>query len=125
MSESNETPQAVSAGLADYQCYKIVKAGRIVDVDKSRRHLVVELADGSHEIIDVTLPGTFLKSNRGPNVGDYFVVYEDGYESWSSQVAFEEGYSRIPADSVMTDTTAAEEDTEQHTHDGELHVSNV
>lgn len=28
------------------------------------------------------------------NTGDY-VVYDDGYESWSPQKAFEEGYTRV------------------------------
>ena len=30
-----------------------------------------------------------------PKNGDYFVVYDDGYESISPQKAFEEGYRRI------------------------------
>lgn len=34
-----------------------------------------------------------LKHN--PQVGGYFVVYADGYQSWSPAQAFEGGYSRI------------------------------
>jgi hypothetical protein len=30
-----------------------------------------------------------------PQVGGYYVVYEDGYKSWSPAKAFEEGYSRL------------------------------
>ena len=30
-----------------------------------------------------------------PQVGGYFVVYKDGYKSWSPAEAFEEGYTRI------------------------------
>lgn len=30
-----------------------------------------------------------------PVAGGYFVVYEDGYESFSPAKAFEEGYTRI------------------------------
>ena len=30
-----------------------------------------------------------------PKPGDYFVVYDDGYESYSPAKAFEEGYTRI------------------------------
>jgi len=30
-----------------------------------------------------------------PQVGDYYVCYEDGYESWSPAKAFEEGYTRL------------------------------
>lgn len=30
-----------------------------------------------------------------PKVGGYYVVYADGYKSWSPSPAFEEGYTRI------------------------------
>ena len=30
-----------------------------------------------------------------PVIGDYFVRYADGYESWSPRKAFEEGYGLI------------------------------
>lgn len=30
-----------------------------------------------------------------PKVGGYYVVYADGYKSWSPAPAFEEGYTRI------------------------------
>ena len=30
-----------------------------------------------------------------PKVGGYYVVYEDGYKSWSPAEAFEKGYTRI------------------------------
>ena len=30
-----------------------------------------------------------------PEVGGYYVVYDDGYKSWSPAKAFEEGYTRI------------------------------
>ena len=30
-----------------------------------------------------------------PQPGGYFVVYEDGYQSWSPAKAFEDGYSKI------------------------------
>lgn len=30
-----------------------------------------------------------------PQVGGYYVVYDDGYKSWSPAQAFEEGYTRL------------------------------
>lgn len=30
-----------------------------------------------------------------PKAGGYYVVYADGYESWSPREAFEQGYTRI------------------------------
>lgn len=31
-----------------------------------------------------------------PKVGGYYVVYPDGYKSWSPADAFEGGYTRVP-----------------------------
>lgn len=32
---------------------------------------------------------------HNPQIGGYYVVYADGYESWSPAAAFEEGYTRV------------------------------
>lgn len=32
---------------------------------------------------------------HSPKVGGYFVVYPDGYQSWSPEEAFESGYTRV------------------------------
>lgn len=32
---------------------------------------------------------------HNPQPGGYFVVYADGYQSWSPAKAFEEGYTRV------------------------------
>ena len=37
----------------------------------------------------------FMRRNK-PEVGGYYVVYEDGYRSYSPAKAFEDGYSLIP-----------------------------
>jgi len=37
---------------------------------------------------------TYLKKHN-PQVGGYYVVYADGYKSWSPAQAFEEGYTRV------------------------------
>jgi hypothetical protein len=37
-----------------------------------------------------------MKKHR-PQVGGYYVLYEDGYHSFSPAPAFESGYSLIPA----------------------------
>jgi hypothetical protein len=35
-----------------------------------------------------------------PKVGGYYVVYGDGYESWSPAPAFEDGYTRLDSTGV-------------------------
>ncbi|MGH7177867.1 MAG: hypothetical protein ACREJC_10835 [Tepidisphaeraceae bacterium] len=37
---------------------------------------------------------TYMRKHD-PQVGGYYVVYSDGYASWSPAKAFEEGYARI------------------------------
>lgn len=34
-------------------------------------------------------------SKHKPQAGGYYVVYKDGYKSWSPAQAFEEGYTRM------------------------------
>lgn len=36
----------------------------------------------------------YLRKHK-PEVGGYYVVYKDGYESFSPAAAFEDGYTRI------------------------------
>jgi len=38
--------------------------------------------------------GSYLFKHK-PQVGGYYVVYEDGYKSWSPAEAFESGYTKI------------------------------
>jgi hypothetical protein len=37
---------------------------------------------------------TFI-ARGAPKIGDYFVIYEDGYQSWSPKAAFESGYTKV------------------------------
>jgi len=34
-------------------------------------------------------------NKHAPRAGGYYVMYDDGYESWSPAEAFESGYTRI------------------------------
>jgi len=42
----------------------------------------------------IFLPAAYMRKHD-PEVGGYYVVYEDGYTSWSPAEAFEAGYTRI------------------------------
>lgn len=77
--------------LASWKCHKVVMAGKIMAVSLSVATITVENADGSLMQYDLT-PN--LVARGTPTIGDYFVVYEDGYSSWSPKKAFEEGYAR-------------------------------
>jgi hypothetical protein len=77
--------------LPVYTCHKKVRADKIVDVE----------LNGDLSVTITTQLGFQIKLTGGPLlnkqpaslVGGYYVVYDDGYESWSPAKAFEEGYT--------------------------------
>lgn len=88
-----------TAELPSYRCHKVVRALKI------------------HQVIDPTQPGNESDGSRmlhpmdarfspfrvdgdyarkhNPQSGGYFVVYDDGYKSFSPAIAFEAGYTKI------------------------------
>ncbi len=94
--------------LKRWQSHKIVHAGKIVSITEvigdavgdgkigpteTNTELAIETADGAVESV---IPEPKMFARYTPVVGDYYVVYDDGYASISPAKAFEEGYS--PAD---------------------------
>lgn len=51
-----------------------------------------------------------------PQVGGYYVVYKDGYTSWSPSKQFEEGYTRIQEVFAVDPTFGAEASRELDSH---------
>lgn len=84
--------------LPEYQCHKKVKAFKItkmLEVRDEDRHVEYILGAG-----DSVNPFIFVVSHKyvekhNPEIGGYYVRYQDGYESYSPAGAFEEGYSLI------------------------------
>ena len=75
--------------LPEYICHKIVRAAKITRIK--------QYEDGSWSLIfdDIgviqDLPKGWI-SRFKPETGGYYVVYADGYTSFSPAKAFEEGY---------------------------------
>lgn len=82
--------------LAQWKCHKIVKAGKITAVRAGSgfHGKTITVEDVSGAPCEVEMPDTAF-SRGDPVIGDYVVIYEDGYKSWSPAKAFEEGYARI------------------------------
>lgn len=79
--------------LANYKCHKIVKAGKIIAFGEGfNSPVTVEDINGASCQVDIP-PHVFSRSRA--NLGDYIVIYEDGYKSWSPAKAFLEGYTKI------------------------------
>jgi hypothetical protein len=83
--------------LADWKCHKIVKAGKILEISggygiTTGGVVIVEDINGAP--CQVEMPANAFARGM-PHVGDYIVIYDDGYKSWSPAKAFEDGYDRI------------------------------
>lgn len=76
-----------------YQCHKTVRAAKITEIQEHESD-----GTGSSTMIFGEIGGSkFLtdawKERFKPEVGGYFVQYEDGYTSYSPAKSFEEGYT--------------------------------
>ena len=84
-----------------YRCHKEVWALKIARMER-RRLKENEEDDGAVLIIPAEdRYGSFLVDREyvhkhKPQIGGYYVVYKDGYKSFSPAEAFEDGYTRIP-----------------------------
>ncbi len=79
-----------------YQCHKKVRAFKITAMEASPDGSLVALLGGQCNPpyrVEVTA-GYMLKHT--PQVGDYYVLYDDGYESRSPAEPFEDGYTSVP-----------------------------
>ena len=87
-----------------YKCHKKVHALKIAQIDhkpnpdtsgnsvQSSYGAVITPEDEGYAPFDV--PPEYVTKHR-PEAGGYYVVYADGYKSYSPAKAFEDGYSRI------------------------------
>ena len=90
--------QVGTSEMPRYLCHKEVWALKI-----SRIHAdELDLATGGATITPAEagyapfkVGATYLAKHR-PKTGGYYVVYKDGYASFSPARAFEDGYTRIP-----------------------------
>lgn len=77
--------------MKKYQSHKKVEAAKIEAIGiPSGADVAIFLEDGS----TVLVPAIWLRKNE-PEVGGYFVRYQDGYTSYSPRQVFEAGYREI------------------------------
>ncbi len=76
--------------MPQYQCHKKVWALKIKEVRYMTRQLIFEDTGYAER----TMTYDYM-NKHSPKAGGYFVVYEDGYESFSPAEAFESGYALI------------------------------
>jgi len=76
--------------LPRWQSHKIVRAAKIKKIEGMR--LDLDIGEGKSHMV-IAAAGMFARYQ--PIVGDYYVVYDDGYASISPQQAFEAGYHAL------------------------------
>lgn len=91
--------EQTAAQMPRYKCHKEVFAlkiakiwqhGRTPELDSAGATITPE--DPGYGPFEVDFE---YWSKHKPQVGGYYVVYDDGYESFSPAKAFEEGYTRL------------------------------
>lgn len=104
---------AVSASTATpmpaYRCHKEVWALKIIDVLPAPKPTIAELErilndEGTSDVAailvveshfaPIAVTHDFVRKHE-PKAGGYYVVYKDGYKSFSPADAFESGYTRV------------------------------
>jgi hypothetical protein len=78
-----------STELPRWKCHKEVHAFKIIKIELASPGVLIH---GDGFFVDVS--DEFMRKHR-PQLGGFYVRYEDGYESFSPAKAFEEGYARI------------------------------
>lgn len=85
--------------MPQYQCHKKVWALKIKEVQQSPAEEAFD--GGSWDLVveepgyaPVRVPHAWFEKNK-PEAGGYYVVYADGYKSYSPAKAFEDGYTLI------------------------------
>lgn len=84
----------VSAEIPRYKCHKIVHALKIKSIEVSSRSGSLMLTPVEDGYAPFALDAEFVNKHN-PQAGGYYVVYQDGYKSFSPAEAFEEGYTKI------------------------------
>lgn len=79
-------------GLRSFQCHKIVQAAKIETMSSFVGEGPITLHLEGNKSINVSRDWVMKHS---PITGGYFVLYNDGYTSFSPADAFEDGYSRV------------------------------
>lgn len=83
------------AEMPKYKCHKEVWAFKIKEIELSRvdeNQYIITPEEKSFSTFNVQKE--YVEKHK-PEVGGYYVVYKDGYKSFSPAKAFEDGYTKI------------------------------
>ena len=84
------------AEMPKYECHKVVHALKIGAIEFSENGSAKMAPAEGQGIAPMAIEGDYRSKFKGDEEDlGYYVVYKDGYKSWSPTKAFEEGYTRI------------------------------
>lgn len=86
--------EAASAEMPRYQCHKKVWALKIKALDVNTEWNGARITPEESGYASFHVDSDYLQRHK-PQVGGYYVVYDDGYKSFSPAKAFEEGYTKL------------------------------
>lgn len=93
---------SAAATMPRWKCHKVVHALKLAAVEiKGPDKAVLVPAERNMWGPVLAPPGWLMRFRAQDNDPGYFVSYDDGHTSWSPTKAFEEGYTRIPADNWL------------------------
>lgn len=84
--------------MPKYECHKQVRALKIKKLVRDANSNIIGFtpADEHYDSEDyASIPLSEYVTKHKPTAGGYYVVYADGYKSFSPAEAFEAGYRRI------------------------------
>lgn len=86
----NKTILGISENFQRYKCHKEIAASRISNMQNNQDGSALLSLDNVDLLVDAD-----WNKRHSPMVGGYFVVYSDGYASYSPAKSFENGYSKV------------------------------
>lgn len=85
--------------MTRYQCHKRVEAFKIRSIEKAQGQLPAGTEMGDYRLEGQPGEAAVVSESwirrHNPDIGGYFVRYDDGYESFSPAAAFESGYTAV------------------------------
>lgn len=85
---------SASTEMPRYRCHKEVWALKIQALDEVGPDGACKLFPSDAGYASFVVDGAYVRKHN-PQPGGYYVVYKDGYKSFSPAQAFEEGYTRF------------------------------
>ena len=96
MDESKTGLGALAKELPMYKSHKVVRALKIkgINAEPAEPSSEMYITPEENGYTPFIVSDAYVSKHK-PQVGGYYVKYEDGYESFSPADAFEDGYTKV------------------------------